>query len=450
MRFWGGLAALALWILSFSAAQAGFRDDMLDCRGLVKSNPDASIRSCRAAIGMAERTPELLNEPNRADLWFHMALAYEAKKDFAGAIKALDGAIATYAGDRRFFLWRARQWQSLGDFGKAIPDHTRTIQILLNPKPGYATDKSMLFQSYMERGTCHEKLGNTNDAIKNYDLALGVFPGAEQALAAKRQIAPPGNRIADNQPVAQPAQTARIAAPPALPNRAALIIGNTDYLYTNRLPNAVRDAKDVADALQAKGYKIYGYPKVNMTREDMFTALDEFSKAAKQADIAFVWYAGHGQQMNDPGETASNWLFPVDFKGGTDLARGAVPLGKLLSAAQAGKILRVVVVDACRNTTLQTNARNARGFLPEPREGVFLVYSTKAGALANDGDEKERNSPFAAAFLEALRVDGANDVHLFFGGVGEGVRRRTRHSGTPQQPELITELYTNKALALAP
>jgi tetratricopeptide (TPR) repeat protein len=452
MRFWAGLAAIAIGVLCLNGAQAGFRDDMFSCRDLAKIGPDAAIRSCRAAIGMAERAPELLNESNRADLWFHMALAYEAKNDHTGAIQALDGAIATYAGDRRFFVWRARQWQALGDFAKAIPDHTRAIQILLNPRPGYSTDKPMLFQAYMERGAAHEKLGNAGEAIKNYDMALAVYPGAEQAIAARGRLSgaqtaavAPASPLTSPEPVSPPR-----ASGPVLAKRVALIIGNTDYLYTNRLPNAVRDAEDVAAALKAKGYAIYGYPKVNMHREDIFAALDEFSKAAVQADIALVWYAGHGQQMNDPGEAARNWLFPVDFKGGTDLARGAIPLSKLLSAAQPAKALRVVVVDACRNTTLQSNTRNARGFQPERRDGMVVVYSTKEGELANDGDPKLRNSPFASAFLDALKVDGANDVRLFFGGVSAGVQQRTRHLDVPQQPELMSNLNTNKTLALAP
>lgn len=454
MRVWAGLAAAALWVNGLHWAQAGFRDDMFACRGLVKSDPDGSIRACHAAIGMAERAPDLLKGPNRADLWFHMAMAHETKNDRMGAIAALDAAIGVYSADRRFAYRRAQNWQALGECAKAIPDYTRAIQQQQNPLPGYGTDKGMLYGAYMGRGACHEKLNNPNDALKNYDLALAVFPGAEQALAAKRQIAQPNSRVEGGTLAIQSAVAstapARVAVSPAFSNRAALIIGNTDYLYTNRLPNAVRDAKDVAEALQAKGYKIYGYPKVNMQREDMFAALDEFSRAAAQADIALVWYAGHGQEMSDPGEAARNWVFPVDFKGGTDLTRGAVPLGKLLSAAQPAKALRVVVVDACRNTTLQTNARNARGFRVEPRDGMVVVYSTKEGALANDGDPAARNSPFAAAFLEALRVDGANDVRLFFGGVSEGVRQRTRNLAVPQQPELMSNLNTNKALPLAP
>ena len=447
MRFWNWTAALAVWGFVVAPAAAGFRDDMFDCRNYVTSSPDRAISACRAAIGMAERAPELLNEANRADLWFQMALAHEAKGDRLNAIGALDSAIGTYADDKRFYWLRARQWQALGNCEKAIADLGIQIRLLQHPKPGYAPDKLSLYQAYMSRGACHETMRSIKLASDNYDLALATFPGDKKAAEARKRANFAG--------IVQGVQA--VAAPPsvqpsgkALKRRVALIIGNTQYLYTNSLPNAVNDAKDVAEALKAKGYAIFGYPHVNMHREDMFGALEAFSQAAAEADIAFVWYAGHGQQMSDPGEPSRNWLFPVDYRGGVDLDRGAVPLTKLLSAAQPAKTLRVVVVDACRNTTLPSGARNARGFRPEPRADMVVVYSTTAGSIAQDGDPAARNSPFASAFLEVFNAHGNVDVRQFFGGVSEGVRRRTEKFETPQQPELMTNLNTMETLSLAP
>lgn len=456
MRYCDWAAALAVWTFLAAPATAGFRDDVYNCRIYVTSAPDRSIAACRAAIGLAERAPELLNEANRADLWFQMALAFEAKGDRTSAISALDSAVATYAEDKRFYWLRARQWQALGKCDKAIADLGTQIRLLQNPKPGYSTDKSSLYQAYMSRGGCHEQLRAMKLATDNYDLALAVFPGdrtatdARNRVAASNQASPTTAVQTSTPPNSAPNPPALKPAGPALTKRVALIIGNSQYLYTNNLPNAVNDAADVAAALKAKGYTIYGYPRVNLHREDMFSVLDEFVRAASDADIAFVWYAGHGQQMSDPGEPARNWLFPVDFKGGTDLDRGAVPLTKLLSAAQAAKRLRVVVVDACRNTTLQSGARAARGFRPEPRADMVVVYSTSAGNIADDGDPAVRNSPFAAAFLETFKTHANLDVRQFFGGVSEGVRMRTRTLETPQQPELMSNLNTMETMALAP
>jgi tetratricopeptide (TPR) repeat protein len=448
--------AAAIGILTFSPAYAGFRDDQFTCLA-ARGTPDATIQACRSAIAMAERNPDLLNERNRADLWFQISQSYAQKNDRINAIGALDSAIATYSGDIRAPYFRARHFQALGQWTKAIADHDRAIQLLTSPRPGYSTDTNMLYQSYVDRGGCWEKLGDIKRATDNYDLALATIPGGYLALTARNRLAAATPTI--SAPTAsQPA--ARSASAPGIPQpatqhaaplkRAALIIGNSQYLYTNNLPNAVNDAKDVAEALKARGYAIYGYPRVNMHREDMFAAFDEFAKAAASADVALVWYAGHGQQMSDPGEPARNWLFPVDFKGGTDLDRGAVPLTKLLGAAQPAKKLRVVVVDACRNTTLQSGARNARGLRPEPRSDMVIVYSTAAGAIAEDGDPAERNSPFASAFLEVFKAHGNLDVRQFFGGVSEGVRRRTQTYPTPQQPELMSNLNTMETLPLAP
>jgi tetratricopeptide (TPR) repeat protein len=448
MRVWIAVAAIASSALVSGPATAGFRDDMGGCRTHAQSNPDAAIPKCRAAIGMAERNRAILNDQGLSDLWFSLALAFEAKKDFRSAIGALDGAISVYSGDTRFAYRRARMWQGLGEWAKAVADHDRAIRQLLNPRPGYSTNKGMLFHSYMDRGAAQEKLGQRELARDDYVRALALFPGNVQATAARDALNVQPTPMAVD---ATPAPAApRIGIAPKMPKRAALIIGNSQYLYTNGLPNAVNDAADVAAALKAQGYSIYGYPHVNMHREDMFTALEAFQRAAANADIALVWYAGHGQQMSDPGEPTRNWLFPVDFKGGTDLDRGAVPLSKLLSAAQPAKALRVVVVDACRNTTLQSNARAPRGLRPEQRANMVIVYSTSAGSLAEDGDPATRNSPFASAFLETFRAYGAVDVRQFFGGVSEGVQRRTAKSENPQQPELMSNLNTLETLALAP
>jgi tetratricopeptide (TPR) repeat protein len=407
---------------------------------------------------MAERNPELLNERGRADLWFHIALAYETKQDRTKAIEALDRAIDTFTEDRRLHFRRAQNWRAIGECSKAIPDFSRSIVQHKNPSAGYTVDSSILYQAYLGRGSCQEKLGYMKLARDDYDLALALDPDSQEARTARRRVFGPSVEE-DLQPAravagAPDPKPKNVETPRAksqlLQKRMALVIGNSQYLYTNGLPNAVNDAADVAAALKDKGYKIYGYPRVNMHREDMFAALDEFSRVAADADVALVWYAGHGQQMSDPGEPARNWLFPVDYKGGTDLDRGAIPLTKLLSAAQAGKRLKVVVVDACRNTTLQSGARAARGFKAEPRSDMVIVYSTSAGSIAEDGDPSARNSPFAAAFLETFKSHGAIDVRQFFGGVSEGVRRRTQSSQAPQQPELMSNLNTLDTLALAP
>jgi tetratricopeptide (TPR) repeat protein len=188
MRSWLGGLVLALGMSGTSAARAWLADDATYCRQWVATNPEGAIRACHAAIAQAERAPERLNARSQADLWYQMALAYEIKKDGVSAIAALDRAIAVNADEGKYPYRRARQWQALGNCAKAIPDYLRAAQLLRNPKAGYVTDKNMLYQTYLDRGACHEKLGLFDTARSDYDKALALYPSAEAAKVARRRL----------------------------------------------------------------------------------------------------------------------------------------------------------------------------------------------------------------------------------------------------------------------
>jgi hypothetical protein len=125
-------------------------------------------------------------------------------------------------------------------------------------------------------------------------------------------------------------------------------------------------------------------------------------------------------------------------------------LSRLMTAASTARTLRVVIVDACRNSNLPTGSRGSRGFAVEERSDMLIVYSTRAGRTADDGPKGSRNSPFAAAFLETLHQHGRVDVRQFFGGVARGTVARTRNLSPPQEPEMIVRIQTIATLALKP
>ena len=79
--------------------------------------------------------------------------------------------------------------------------------------------------------------------------------------------------------------------------RVALVIGNSAYQVPKYvLPNPRNDANAIAEALQKAGFD-----KV-MLRNDLDQAqfreaLGEFAQSAAGADIALIYYAGHGAEV---------------------------------------------------------------------------------------------------------------------------------------------------------
>ena len=75
--------------------------------------------------------------------------------------------------------------------------------------------------------------------------------------------------------------------------RVALIIGNSTYKNVVALPNPVRDAAAVAALFKKAGFDVVE-SKLDLGNTAMRRAVREFTGIARSADIAVVYYAGHG------------------------------------------------------------------------------------------------------------------------------------------------------------
>jgi hypothetical protein len=129
--------------------------------------------------------------------------------------------------------------------------------------------------------------------------------------------------------------------------------------------------------------------------------LRDFADRVRDADIAVVYYAGHGIEVD-----GANYLIPVDarLERDTDVYDEAFSLDRVLIAVEPARKLRLVILDACRDnpfakTMKRTVASRAIGqglAKVEPTSpNVLIAYSAKAGSTAADGDGK--NSPFTIA-----------------------------------------------------
>src|SRR5215472_16494041 len=89
-----------------------------------------------------------------------------------------------------------------------------------------------------------------------------------------------------------------LTAQPALAiKRVALVVGNSSYQNAPLLPNPANDAAAIAATLKGAGFDVVG-SRLNLAAADMKRALRDFADQARDADIALVYYAGHGIEID--------------------------------------------------------------------------------------------------------------------------------------------------------
>src|SRR6478752_4645419 len=104
-------------------------------------------------------------------------------------------------------------------------------------------------------------------------------------------------------------------------------------------------------ALVAETLKGAGFDNVDLRRDlkiaDMRRALRDFVDKAGDADVAVVYYAGHGIEVD-----GANYLIPVDavLERDRDIYDEALSLERVLVAVEPAKKLRLVILDACRDS----------------------------------------------------------------------------------------------------
>jgi hypothetical protein len=215
--------------------------------------------------------------------------------------------------------------------------------------------------------------------------------------------------------------------------RVALVLGNSAYRNAPPLPNPVNDGAMIAATLKNAGFDVVD-SRSDLPALEMRRALRDFSDRARDADIAVIYYAGHGMEVD-----GTNYLIPVDAKleRDTDVYDEALSLDRILVAVESAKQLRLVILDACRDNPFAKNMKKTvalrsigRGLAKiEPTSpNTLIAYSAKAGSTALDGDAK--NSPFTIALARHLTKPGL-DVRRAFGFVRDDVLKET---GNRQEP----------------
>ncbi|RWM31618.1 caspase family protein [Mesorhizobium sp.] len=208
------------------------------------------------------------------------------------------------------------------------------------------------------------------------------------------------------------ALSAQAAAPDT--KRVALVIGNSKYVNAVPLPNPANDAQLIASTLRNAGFDVI--EGVDQDNQGMHGLISRFTEESYNADLAVIFYAGHGMQVD-----GKNYLIPVDAEltSPAYLKTRTVQIDEFMAALPPDPAVGVIILDACRDNPL---ARTLAASLPKSRSlgaglapveakadgvgtgGVLIAYATDPGAIAFDGNGVD--SPYSLALAKHLTEPG--------------------------------------------
>jgi hypothetical protein len=119
----------------------------------------------------------------------------------------------------------------------------------------------------------------------------------------------------------------------AAERRVALVIGNSSYIHAPALDNPVNDVTAVSLMLEGAGFQVVE-TRNNLDNAAMRRVIREFSAMTRNADVAVVFYAGHGLEVD-----GTNYLIPTDAKLASDIdvEDEAISLDRVLRVLEPAK-----------------------------------------------------------------------------------------------------------------
>ncbi|MDZ4392092.1 caspase family protein [Cypionkella sp.] len=231
--------------------------------------------------------------------------------------------------------------------------------------------------------------------------------------------------------------------------RVALVLAAEDYRSLRKLDNPVNDAVAVEGLLSGLGFEVT--VETNRDLRRMRRALEDFREDGAGADVALLFYAGHGVEI-----AGVNYLLPVDAQAGTAqaVADSALPLAEVQAALASVAPIGIVLLDACREDPWGGGAtgqgRSAVALddavdAPRPglgrvgrADGVLFAFSAAPGEVAADGIGKD--SPFTEALLRHFATPGV-EVRTALTLVQQDVYDRSRGKQLPYIESGLPKLF---------
>ena len=228
--------------------------------------------------------------------------------------------------------------------------------------------------------------------------------------------------------------------------KLALVIGNALY-EKGPLKNPVNDANLIAKSLEKLDFEVLLHTNL-ATEDEMLDAIKDFGRKRNNYEVAFIYYAGHGIQLNN-----KNYLLPVneEFEFEDDVEDSGVSMQRVLRYLESTREnqLNIIVLDACRDNPFESNWNKTRSIkggglakIPPPT-GSLIAFSTDHGQTAADGDGG--NSLYSQALAEKLLEENVS-IEQVFKNVRTEVLKLSGNTQSPVEESKLTGdvYYLNK------
>lgn len=239
--------------------------------------------------------------------------------------------------------------------------------------------------------------------------------------------------------------------------RVAISIGISAY-PTSPLRSPVHDAQVFGEELSRFGFDV---TVVRDPGTEAFTrALEAFIESARGADMAVVYYSGHGLQTN-----GVDYFIPRDAEFSTNLSlfrRDLMSVNSVLARLdQAGVRFRMVITDACRSNPFLANggmhfehALTTAGLNENLQLGTHAVaaYSSAPGQNSQDWYGTLGLSLYTASLVEAMRRHDRVEIRDLLQ-EARGMTQKTANArrAEPQQPwEMMSMVRSEYLVRVAP
>ncbi|UFX47805.1 caspase family protein [Bradyrhizobium sp. 41S5] len=414
--------------------------------------------------------------PKSAFSYQNRGASKQALGDLDGALADINEAVRLDPSLPQPLISRAVIWRAKGDIARAIADTSEAIRLAKAKAPVniMTPPGSVLISAHTQRGLAYEAKGDAAHAKEDYAAVLegqasDAGSKANQATAKVRlallKEADAAPRKTAAAPAAEnssaPAPPAPAAAAPAAPaarvqaaatgRRVALVIGNGAYAHVKALPNPPNDARAIARSLRDIGFTVS--EGLDLDRDAMQKTIHDFLREAARSQIAVVYYAGHGVQVE-----GRNYLVPVDieFKAGGRMTDAMVDMDTIMAGLDDQIRTNILILDACRNNPMAPRVASAgpsRGIeagsgLAAPASlgsgstlgaGTLIAFATAPGQVALDGEGA--NSPFSAALSRHVGTPGL-EVQQMLTRVRAEVVAATKGKQVPwSNSSLLGEVY---------
>ncbi|CAM4798712.1 unnamed protein product [Rotaria magnacalcarata] len=228
--------------------------------------------------------------------------------------------------------------------------------------------------------------------------------------------------------------------------KLALVIGIGDYDKLRRLKSPSNDSMDMANQLKCIGFQVT--ERSNLLHNEMVMTVNAFIKTVKQGDTVFIYFSGHGTQLEN-----DYYLLPKDFHGKSEKSKkNAAPVWKILDKISNQRPFVIILfLDCCREYRLNNDhtdrnrpSISGRGSSPfdlhsnDLDANAMIAFACNPGT-ASIGKKQERNSLFTKHLLQYITTPD-EDIRTIFDRVKRDVMD---HSDSKQTPIVISTLSEN-------